>query len=196
MKFLILFAQFFKIGLFSIGGGLATLPFVFELADRYPWWLDREIIANMLAVAQSLPGAVGVNFASYTGFRYAGLGMTGEMNLVRGIPGGYTAALGLALPSIIIIIVIARTLKAFKESPVVAALFTGFRPAAAGLLSAAGLGAILISLYNPAASSWTGWVRWKETLLFIVLFLLIYKFKKHPIVYFAAAGVAGVALGL
>jgi chromate transporter len=119
------------------------------------------------------------------------------MNLIRGIPGGYTAALALALPSIIIIIVIARTLKAFKESPVVAALFTGFRPAAAGLLSAAGLGAILISLYNPAAVfPWTGFLRGKETLLFIVLFLLIYRFKKHPVVYLAGAAAAGIALGL
>jgi chromate transporter len=181
MKLLFLFAQFFKIGLFSIGGGYATLPFLYEMADKYDW-LSAATIGNMLAVAQSLPGAVGVNLSAYTGFQYAG------------IPGGFIAALGLVSPSIIIIIIIARLLNAFKESKIVASLFSGFRPAGAGLLSAAALAALTISLVNRASVPWT--LRGPECILFAVLFFLVYKFKKHPVVYIAIAGVAGVVLGL
>jgi chromate transporter len=188
MTLLVLFAQFFKIGLFSIGGGYATLPFLFELADKAAGspdpWLSREMIGDMLAVAQSLPGAVGGNLSAYTGFQRAGF------------PGGFIAALGLISPSIIIIIIIARILKAFKESTLAASLFAGFRPAAAGLLSAAGFGAIALSLWNSGAAIWYEGIRWRECILFAVLFVLIYKFKKHPIIYIAAAGAAGVIMGL
>jgi chromate transporter len=87
-------------------------------------------------------------------------------------------------------------LQAFKESPVVTAVFAGFRPAAAGLLSAAGLGAIALSLYNDAAPVWYELIRWKETLLFGIIFVLLVSFRKHPVVYIAAAGAAGLVLGL
>ncbi|MDR2617462.1 MAG: chromate transporter [Treponema sp.] len=182
-EILYLFGTFFRIGLFAVGGGLATVPFLFEIADNSDW-LTREAVGDMLAVAQSLPGAIGANLSSYTGFRYAGVG------------GAYAAALGLVMPSIIIIIIVAKMLKAFKESPVVQALFAGFRPAAAGLLSAAGFGAIALSLYNASWGLWFEFIRWKDACLFIVLFILIFKFKKHPILYIAAAGLAGAVLGL
>ena len=194
MRLLFLFATFFKIGMFAVGGGLATLPFLFELADNASGmnaagiyadgWLTREMIGDMLALAQASPGAVGANLSAYTGFRYAL------------IPGGYTAALGLVAPSIIIIIIVARTLQSFRENAIVKSLFAGFRPAAAGLLSAAGFGAIALSLWNAAAPAWYGFIRWKETLIFFVLFFLVHKFKKHPVVYIIAAGAAGVFLKL
>jgi chromate transporter len=182
-ELLYLFGTFFRIGLFAIGGGLATVPFLFEIADG-SGWLTREAVGDMLAVAQSLPGAIGANLSSYTGFRYAGIG------------GAYAAALGLVTPSIIIIIIAAKMLRAFKESPVVRALFAGFRPAAAGLLSAAAFGAIALSLYNAAWGAWFECIRWKEACLFIILFVLILKFKKHPVLYIAAAGLTGAVLGL
>jgi chromate transporter len=183
VKLLFLFIQFFKIGLFSVGGGYATLPFLYELADSYQW-LSREDVGNMLAVAQSLPGAIGVNLSAYTGFRYAG------------IPGAFAAALGLVSPSIIIIVIVARLLGAIKQSKTMAALFAGFRPAGAGLLSAAAFAAIAVSLYVPGWQAWHEALRWREAILFAVLFFLICKFKKHPVLYIAAAGAAGIALGL
>ena len=189
MNLLFLYATFFKIGLFAIGGGLATLPFIFQLADNASGmdakgWLTREMVGNMLAVAQSLPGAVGANLSAYTGLRHSG------------IPGAYAAALGLITPSVIIIIFVARMLRTFQENAVVKSLFSGFRPAAAGMLSAAGFGVIALSLWNNLASVWYEYLRWKETLMFVVLFFLIYKFKKHPIIYIAVAGAAGVLLKL
>jgi chromate transporter len=179
----LLFGEFFKIGLFSVGGGLATLPFLYRLADRYDW-LSYETIADMIAISESTPGAIGVNMATYAGFQAAGIG------------GAAAATLGLVAPSIVVILIVARILTAFKESPVVAAVFGGLRPAATGLIAAAGFGVIRLSLYNGSAPAWYGLLRWRESLLFLLLFLLIYRFKKHPVLYIAAAGVAGLALGL
>ena len=122
MNLLYFFAKFFKIGLFSVGGGYAILPFLFEMADDSvadgSLWLTRELVGNMLAIAQSLPGPIGANLSAYTGIHYAG------------IPAGFVAAFGLAAPSIIIIMIIARTLEAFKRSQAANGLFAGFRPAA------------------------------------------------------------------
>ena len=189
MKLISLFAVFFRIGLFSVGGGLATLPFLFEIADKgrginTGFWLTRELIGNMLAVAQSLFGPIGANLSAYTGFHYAG------------IAGAYMAVFGLTLPSIIVILIVARTLDAFKESNIIKSLFAGFRPAAAALLSAAAFGAIMLSLWNPLAPVWYNNIRWKELIIFAGLFFLIIRFKKHPIIYIAAAGAAGLVLKL
>ena len=184
MKLLYLFATFFKIGLFSIGGGYATLPFLFDIAEHSNGWLTREMIGNMLAIAQFLPGPVGGNLSAYTGFTYAW------------IPGSYMAAVGLAAPSIVVIILVARILASFKENRIVISLFAGFRPAAAGLLSAAALGAISLSLWNAAAPAWYELLRWKETLIFAAIFFAVVKFRKHPVVYIIAAGAIGVILKL
>ena len=189
MNLLFLFLNFCRIGLFSVGGGLAILPFLFEIADNLSGinasgWLTRELIGNMLAVAQSLPGPIGANLSSYAGYVY------------MGIPGAYTAALALSVPSIIVILIVARTLEAFKESLTLKNLFSGLRPAAAGLLSAAGFGAISLSLWNAVPVHWYNFIKWKEALIFVLIFFLIVKFKKHPIIYIAAAGLIGVILQL
>lgn len=183
MILLFLYAQFFQIGLFSIGGGLATLPFLYQLAENADW-LSPELIGNIQAVAQSLPGAIGVNMAAHTGFQCAG------------ILGGFIAAFGLISPSIIIISIIARMLAAFKENRRVMAVFSGLRPAAGGLLCAAGLGAVKRSLYYQDAPVWYDALRWRECLLLAVLCFLVFKYKKHPVVYIALAGVAGAVLEL
>ncbi|MDR0761297.1 MAG: chromate transporter [Treponema sp.] len=177
MIFLVLFWEFFKMGLFSIGGGLATLPFLYKLAASYPW-LAEETIPDIVAAAQFSPGAIGVNLSLFTGFRCAG------------VAGGLTAALGLITPSIIIIIIVARMFSSFKENRTVKAVFSGLRPAAAGLLAAVTCTLIRTSLFN------AGLFRWREAVLFTLLFIAIYRFKKHPVLYIAAAGVTGIILGL
>lgn len=183
MNLLFLYAEFFKIGLFSVGGGLATLPFLYQLADRYDW-LSREMVADIQALAQCSPGAIGSNMAALTGFQAAG------------IPGSFIAGLGLVSPSIVIIIIVAGMFQAFKQNTTVQVIFRGLRPAAGGLLSAAGFGAIKIALYNGAANEWFALFRWKECILFAAIFFLIVKLKKHPVVYIAAAGAVGLVLGL
>ena len=91
----LLFTEFFKIGLFSVGGGLATLPFLYDLADKYDW-LSDAMIGNMVAVSESTPGPIGVNMATYVGFQH------------NGVLGAIVATAGLVLPSIIIILLVAN----------------------------------------------------------------------------------------
>ncbi|MDR2515862.1 MAG: chromate transporter [Spirochaetaceae bacterium] len=181
MNILLLAVEFFKIGLFSVGGGLATLPFLYRFAETHPL-LDPAMIPDMLAVAESLPGAIGINLAIYTGFRCAG------------IPGALAAGAGLAAPSIIIILIIARMFAAFRENRAVQAAFTGLRPAAAGLLSAAFLLALRGSLWNAEAAAWRERIRLPECGIFLALFLLTRKIKLHPAIWIILAGTAGVLL--
>ena len=117
MNIFLLYAEFFKIGLFSIGGGLATLPFLYEMAARYDFYTAVNI-GNFLAIAQSSPGAIGINTCAQIGY------------LAGGIPGAFLVALGLISPSIIIIIIVSRFLSVFKENTTVKAVFSGLRPAA------------------------------------------------------------------
>ncbi|MCL1815901.1 MAG: chromate transporter [Treponema sp.] len=187
MNLFLLYIEFFRIGIFSVGGGLATLPFLYSMASRYDW-LKSEDIGNFLAIAQSSPGAIGVNTSAQVGY------------LAGGFPGGILAALGLVSPAIVVIVAAAKILSTFKENTVVQAVFEGLRPAAAGLISAAGFGVIVLSLYSKdgflQTGVWYGGIRWKEMILFAVIFLLVWKFKKHPILYITLAGMTGFILKL
>ena len=190
MNLFLLYAEFFKIGLFSIGGGLATLPFLFQMTDdRFTFisqrgWISREMVGNFLAIAQSAPGAIGVNVAAQAGFTYAG------------IVGGFIAALGLVSPAIVVITIVARMLRKFKENRIVVSVFSGLRPAAGGLLAAAGFGVWRLSLFSGSAARWYEILRWKECAIFAALFLLILKLKGHPVIYIAVGAAAGIVLGL
>jgi chromate transporter len=167
VNLLFLYLEFFKVGTFAVGGGLATLPFLFHMADdrftfiRQTGWLDTEQISNFLAIAQCSPGAIGINVVAQTGFQYGG------------VCGGIVAVLGLVSPAIIVIAIISRALQSLKENKTALAVFSGLRPAATGLLCAAGWGVWRLSLYDSAAASWYGLVRWREFLVFAALFLLI-----------------------
>jgi chromate transporter len=183
MKLLLLALEFCKIGLFSVGGGLATLPFLFALAKKdNP--LSAEKIGDFLAIAQSAPGAVGINVGAQTGFLFAG------------IPGACIAAFALAAPSIVVIIIVARTLETFRKNRTAVAVFSALRPAAAGLLAAAGLSVWRLSLLDLSAPALVGLFRWKECMLFALFFFCIHKLKGHPVIYIAMAAAVGVILKL
>jgi len=192
MGLLLLYIEFFKIGVFAVGGGLATLPFLFLMANdrsafiRRTGWLSTEQVGNFLAIAQCAPGAIGVNVCAQTGFLYGG------------ISGGFVAVLGLISPAIIIISVISRALQSIKNNKISVAVFSGLRPAAAGLLTAAGLGVWKLALYNgmTANTAWHEIIRWRESLVCLVIFLLIVKFRGHPVIYIALGAIAGIVLGL
>ncbi len=187
MIFLRLFWEFFKTGLFAVGGGMATLPFLYDMSTRTGWF-TQEKLADMIAVSESTPGPIGVNMATYVGFETAG------------VPGAVTATLGLICPSIMIILVIARMLKAFRKSRTVDAVFYGLRPCSIALIAAAGLLVARITFLNQEALAkpfdFTGVLRWKEVLLAVVLLVMtrgVAPLKKlHPIVYIAASAAAGI----
>jgi len=194
LNFLFLYLEFFKIGLFAVGGGYATLPFLLHMAHdnfsfiRQTSWLSAEQISNFLAISQCSPGAVGVNVAAQTGYQYGG------------IAGGILAVLGLISPAIIVISIISKTLLALKDNAITERVFSGLRPAATALLSAAGWGVCKLSLYNPAALAaglpWHNVFLWRECIVGVVIFLLLIKLKWHPIIYIALGATAGVLLGL
>ena len=179
MTYLTLFYEFFKTGLFAVGGGLATLPFLYNLADKYPWF-DKAMLTDMIAVSESTPGPIGVNMATYAGFS------------AGGVLGGIIATIGLVLPSIVIILIVASFLTKFKENKFVEYSFYGIRPAVCGLISAAIFDIILITLLNLDATNILSLFKIKEIAMFVILFLLMRKIKIHPIVFILASGILGI----
>ena len=155
MIYLQLFYEFFKTGLFAVGGGLATLPFLYDMADRTGWF-TRPQLADMLAVSESTPGPIGVNMATYVGF------------VTRGIPGAIISTLGLVTPSVIVILIIAAFLKAFRHNRYVEAAFYGLRPASTAMVAAAGLSVVAITLLNTGAAG-LAVVNWKALALAAVI---------------------------
>ena len=179
--------EFFKTGLFAIGGGLATLPFLIEMSARTGWFTSADI-ADMVAISESTPGPLGINMGTYVGYKTIGLF------------GGVVATLGIITPAIVIIILISKVLQKFKSSPAVEKIFYGLRPASTGLITAAGLGVAKIALLNIPLFEETGsfldLIRFRQILLAAVMFFLLRKYKKHPIVYIAAAAVIGIVFKL
>jgi len=185
MMYLRLFWEFFKIGLFAVGGGMATVPFLQTLGERTLWFTTEEL-ANMIAVSESTPGPIGVNMATYVGYTTAG------------VPGGIIATLGLIAPSIIIILIVAAVLEQFRESRYVKAAFYGLRPASAGLIAAAALAIILIAFFgvDTVFDVSVSAIRIRHVILAAVLFVLIRYVPKvkelHPICFILFAAVAGI----
>lgn len=186
MLFLRLFWEFFKTGLFAVGGGLATLPFLYDMAGKTGWFSQAQL-ADMIAVSESTPGPIGVNMATYVGFT------TG------GVPGSLVATLGLVTPSVIIILVIARVLSKFRDNPTVDAAFYGLRPCSLGLIAAAGLMVVKLSLLDVdryiSTGRFTALFNWKGILLAAVLLVLTRAVKKtkklHPIFFILGSALVG-----
>ena len=191
MIYLQLFWEYFKAGLFAVGGGMATIPFLYEISDRTGWFTHQDL-ANMLAVSESTPGPIGVNMATYVGF------VTGikEGGIPNAILGAVTASIGLVLPSLIVILIVAAMLKRFKESPLVQKIFYGLRPASTGLIAAAGLS---VAVANLVDSSSLG-INWKGCILAVVLWLLTNKVKQtkklHPIVFIGFSALVGIVFSM
>ena len=191
MLYLRLFFEFFKTGLFAVGGGMATIPFLYDMCAATGWFTEQDL-ANMIAVGESTPGPIGVNMATYVGYITGGT----QGGIPGSILGAVTATLGLVTPSVIVILIIATFLKNFRENRYVNNAFYGLRPASAGLIAAAGLSVAVSNLFIAE----TGWsfqaVNWKGLVLFAVLWLLTNRVKKtkslHPIVFIIASAAAGI----
>lgn len=186
-----LFWEFFKAGLFAIGGGMATVPFLQEMGEATGWFTSTEL-ADMIAISESTPGPIGVNMATYVG------------NVTAGIPGGIIATLGLVTPSVIIILIVATVLKKFRDNKYVNSAFYGLRPASVGLISAAGFTIILIAFFGAKDiydlfSNFTG-VDYRYVILAMILVILtnfVKPTKKlHPIVFILFSAVAGIVFNL
>lgn len=191
-----LFWEFFKTGLFAIGGGMATVPFLQDISAKTGWFTSADL-ANMIAVSESTPGPMGVNMATYVGYTVGTqqLGGTG-----MGVIGAVVATLGLISPSIVVILIVAYFLKRFRDSKLVDSVLYGLRPASVALISAAGVEIVLFAVLR-VESIWRiadASLSWKAVVLALAVFAgtnLVPGLKKiHPIWFVAASAVAGVLL--
>ena len=182
MIYLILAYEFFKIGLFSIGGGMATLPFLMDLTRKYDWFTVSEL-TNMVAISESTPGPVGINMATYAGYNAAG------------ILGAIVATISLTAPAWIIIIMIAKFLENFSENANVKAAFYGIRPAVAALIGYAVWELLKIALVSAAEGKLQ--VNMVNAIVCVAAFALL-QIKKlgklHPLAWIAAGACIGVVL--
>ena len=178
-----LFWEYVKIGLFSSGGGLATLPFLQDLCKKTDWFTTKDL-SNLIAISECTPGPLGVNMATYAG------------NITAGISGSIIATLGLVAPSIIIIIIIAHFLNSFKDSKIVQNVLYGLRPASSALIAVAMCSVATVALLHLNLFKETNNILSifdiKGIILAILLFIGVKKIKAHPVVYIAIAAVCGI----
>ncbi len=181
-----LFYEFMKIGLFTIGGGLAALPFLQKLVDRYGW-ITADQLLDMIAISESTPGPIGINAATYMGYEIAG------------VWGGIIATLGVVTPSVIIIVLLAQTLKNYGDHPLVQGGFSAIRPAVAGLI-----GSVAIQMGRHELLHSGSWAdgnvfdvfNLSALGVFAVVFVLIHRLKWHPVVCLAGAALMGIVFRL
>ena len=195
MTYLRIFWEFFKTGLFAVGGGLATLPFLSKMSDRFGWF-TQEDIGNMLAVSEATPGPIGVNMATYVGNT---VGST-QAGLLGGVLCGLIATLSLVLPSYLVILVVAKLMSRFSENRYVQGAMKTLRPASVGMVSAAVIGilsSVLVHFDMAAAGQWYGVFALPAIILFAAIYLIYQKFNKlHPVCFLALGAVAGMILKL
>ena len=183
---LILFLEFFKTGLFAVGGGLATIPFLTEMTVKYPDWFRNVKLTDMIAIAESTPGPIGINAATYCGYSAAG------------IPGAIVATFSLILPSVIIITIIARAYQKYRQSKIVNDMFNALHPAVAGLIAAACLTVLFSALKISSFSDIANTDLRCAALFAIMIALTQIKFfsKLHPIVFILAGALIGIIIPL
>lgn len=168
--YFLLLMEFFKIGLFSVGGGYATMPFLYNLITDYGWYSYKDL-SDMIAISVLTPGPIGLNMATFAGFQ------------TSGVTGAIVTSLALMLPTYIIVCSISKLLKTFKDSFWIKSALVSLKPAGCGLLTVVG-----INLFRENVQTLTAF------LLFAFLFALSFKFKKNPLFYFLFAGIIGVIL--
>ena len=180
-----LFFEFFKVGLFSVGGGLATIPFLQRMGEATGWFTNEQL-TTMVAVGESTPGPIGVNMATYVGFETAG------------VWGAVIATLGLVTPSAIVIMIVAGFLQKFRDSKAVNSVFYGLRPASTALITSAGLSVALSIFVVVAGTTEHAFsLNWAAIGLAVAVFLLsrYTPLKKlHPIAFIGISAVVGILL--
>jgi len=185
MILLELFYEFFIIGLFMFGGGLAAIPFLQQMSEKTGWFTVEQLM-DMIAVSGATPGPIRVNLATYVGY------------IVAGVPGGIVATVGLIAPSVAIALIVARLLARFRESALMDSALYGFRPASLALIATAGLTILRLSLLNTELWEQTGAILdlfdFKAVALAVALLILTNVFKAHPIIYLAGGALIGIII--
>lgn len=181
--YMLLFYEFFKIGLFSVGGGYATLPFLYFLTTKYNWFSAKEL-TDMLAVSNVTPGPVGINMATFAGFASAG------------ILGSIVSTMAIVLPSYILILIIVRLLKKFQDSEVIGGIFEGLRPAGTAMIAAIGIRLFFDNIMHTSNYNHINFANTdiKALLLFAAFIFIAAKTKRNPILFILLGGIMGIIL--
>lgn len=190
---LLMCLEFMKTGLFAVGGGLATIPFLYEMSDNYGWFSHHDIL-NFIAVAESTPGPIGINMATYAGF------------LTHSWYGSLLATFSLVLPSVVVVLIVAKLLDKFKNNRFVIGGFHVLRPASTALIGAATLNVVLVVFFDVEKITFDMFgqigqifthVNWIAILICAVVFAAIRKFNKvHPLVFILICAALGIVLKL
>ncbi|PKM86042.1 MAG: chromate transporter [Firmicutes bacterium HGW-Firmicutes-10] len=176
-----LFWEFLKIGMVAIGGGLATLPFLYDLTVKTNWF-TAAMLVDMIAISESTPGPIGINMATYAGFT------------AGSFAGGLIASLALILPGVILMMFIGNAMQKFKNSPLLLKVFYGIRPAVAALIAYAAWEIIKVTMLSPAEQIWQAQLKYPAIGFFLFLLFILRRFKIHPIAIIAMAAIAGTII--
>ena len=168
-----LFRTFFKIGIFTLGGGYAMIPLIEEEVVNRHRWVSKEEMLDLIAIAQSCPGVFAINIAIFIGYK------------LHKTQGAIATAFGTALPSFLIILAIAIFFAAFKDNPVIAAIFRGIRPAVVALIA--------VPTFRMAQSAKIGWT---DCWIPIVSAIAIWLLGVSPIYIILIAGLGGYLYGM
>ena len=169
--YLQLFLQFFHVGLFSFGGGYATLPFLYHIADNFHWYTSKQL-TDMLAIASITPGPVGINVATFAGFT------------TSGILGAIIATTAIILPSFIIVTIVSRMLDKFRTNKYVQSSIKGLKASGCALLTAVGIKLLFTSNLHLLG-----------TLLVISFIGSSFIKKFDPLLYLGLSALIGFGLG-
>jgi chromate transporter len=182
MIYLYLFWEFFKIGIFSLGG-MTTLPFFFDIADKYDWFSAAEL-TDIIAVSQSLPGAIAINMSAYAGYQGAG------------IAGALIASTAMILPAIIISILVCKVIVSWRKNKYVEMIFSGLRPAIAGLLLAVSISLISLAVCGTKLFGPESLFNYKSLIFLLIITPIVFKFKKSPLLFVALGAAVGLVFQL
>jgi chromate transporter len=185
MSLLEIFLRFLYVGLFTVGGGLASIPLMLQSVVS-TGLVGEDMFYSMIAISESTPGPIGVNLATYIGFSQ------------YGILGGIVTTLGVIIPCLVISLIVSRAFEKFSGAPVIKAAFYGVRAIVAGLIATAAWGVLRITVVTwdsfAATKDFLRIVSWPALAVFAALLFLVIRFKKHPVLYIALGGVAGLFL--
>ena len=173
MIYLVLLYEFFKIALFTIGGGLASIPYLILLSNKYNWYSIEQLI-DMIAISESTPGPIAINISTYAGYNTVG------------VLGGITASIGFALPSIILVYLVIKVLDRNNDNKYIRGLFNSIRPIICAFILKAAIDISIISINNNFILA---------IIIIFIFILLIRKYKLHPIFYILGGGVLGIIMG-
>ncbi len=188
MIYLMLFLNFCKIGLFSIGGGYAVLPLIQQVIVEQMGWLTMSEFTDIITISQMTPGPIALNAASFVGIRAAG-----DMGAVQGIFGAIAATAGCIFPSFVIVLFVAYMYYKYRSMSVIDGILYGIRPAVVSLIASAGVGIVLMALWRDEMLSLSSF-DFVAASIFAVSFVLLRIFKKrlNPIYVIMASGIVGI----